>query len=383
MSDKQSNKIHILLVEEDQFQRQIVTTILNKWNYQVTAVENGRIARDKLLQQASNFNIVLLELYLPEMNGHELLGFMQEYDQNLQKIPVIIMDTSYDDNTQKAIQKGAKDFIIKLVRIKDAQGMEIEESYDTPDFIKGIIFEKAQKGLSQDSIAKEISELGYSIHQTTVSNILKRLKEGNWQSNRSNGGRKKSIGNATKRKMLIEVEKNRFLGGAAISRDTTLNPNNVSARTINKMLKEEGYIARKQKKIFSISSQNIEKRLNFCTKMLGQSINYWKKVVFSDESYLCASQFRIRFVRRLDGEDLEPEYCLKTTKIKNDLKIQVWAAITYDGPAALYFIDSNINSDVYQEILSECLPDIDGLIRGNLIFQIQEVLDKKGQPCSY
>jgi CheY-like chemotaxis protein len=42
----------------------------------VTAVENGRIARDELLKEDSNFDIVLLDLIMPEMDGLELLMLM-------------------------------------------------------------------------------------------------------------------------------------------------------------------------------------------------------------------------------------------------------------------------------------------------------------------
>ena len=44
----------------------------------MTAVENGRIARDELLKEDSNIDIVLLDLRMPEMDGWELLCLMQK-----------------------------------------------------------------------------------------------------------------------------------------------------------------------------------------------------------------------------------------------------------------------------------------------------------------
>jgi len=42
-------------------------------DYEVTAVENGRLARDELLNEDNEFNLVLLDLMMPEMDGYELL----------------------------------------------------------------------------------------------------------------------------------------------------------------------------------------------------------------------------------------------------------------------------------------------------------------------
>ena len=135
------------------------------------------------------------------------------------------------------------------------------------------------------------------------------------------------------------------------------------------MLRDEGYIARRPRKILDISEKNLKLRLSWCNKRKSYTMAYWKKIVFTDESWLCASQFRIRFVRRMDGEDLGAECSIKQSKYHSNRKILVWAAITYDGPAALYFIDGTVNAEVYQGILRECLPDIEGLQLGKLIFQ--------------
>jgi hypothetical protein len=41
------------------------------------------------------------------------------------------------------------------------------------------------------------------------------------------------------------------------------------------------------------------------------------------------------------------------TKYKGNKRILVWAAISFDGPEQLYFIEGKENTDVYQEILDE------------------------------
>lgn len=69
--------IHVLVAEDDSFQRLALMDILSLCNYEVTAVENGRLARDELLKKDAYFDAVLLDLYMPEMHGLELLSLMQ------------------------------------------------------------------------------------------------------------------------------------------------------------------------------------------------------------------------------------------------------------------------------------------------------------------
>ncbi len=46
----------------------------------------------------------------------------------------------------------------------------------------------------------------------------------------------------------------------------------------------------------------------------------------------------------------------------------MWAAITYDGPAALVFVDEKMNTDKYEETLRTALPQIPKLMDGSLTF---------------
>jgi hypothetical protein len=84
----------------------------------------------------------------------------------------------------------------------------------------------------------------------------------------------------------------------------------------------------------------------------------WQKVILSDESCLCREAFHLRYIRRFADEVLSEEYSLKKTRLKGDKKVLVWAAISCTGTRCLYFIDAKENTDVYEQILDEFLPDI-------------------------
>ena len=57
----------------------------------------------------------------------------------------------------------------------------------------------------------------------------------------------------------------------------------------------------------------------------------------------------------------------------------IWAAISFDGPEQLYFIYENITADHYLEILNLCLPDIERLQSGELIFQYYNASSHKSK----
>jgi hypothetical protein len=107
----------------------------------------------------------------------------------------------------------------------------------------------------------------------------------------------------------------------------------VSDRTIQRVLNDEGLLPYLPEKMLDISEEAMQNRVKWCKKYRGWTIKQWKKVVFSDESYLCATPFRIRWVRRYRGEELGEEYCETKINPRDKVKIMVWAAITHEGPA--------------------------------------------------
>ncbi|KAL4453143.1 hypothetical protein ABPG74_015374 [Tetrahymena malaccensis] len=123
MAERSYQSIHVLVAEDDNFQRLALIDILTLCDYQVTAVENGRLARDELLKSDSNIDIVLLDLYMPEMDGIELLLLMQDHE-HLKRIPVIMM--SFDNEQERVaycIANGAKDYLVKPLRIQNVKGL--------------------------------------------------------------------------------------------------------------------------------------------------------------------------------------------------------------------------------------------------------------------
>jgi DNA-binding NtrC family response regulator len=100
-----------LIVEDERNVRMMYRAALETEGFDVTEAESGATAVEKFAQ--STFDVAVLDLRMPEMDGLELLEVMR--DKNIQTPAVII--TAYGDvpNAVKAMKLGAIDFLAKPV----------------------------------------------------------------------------------------------------------------------------------------------------------------------------------------------------------------------------------------------------------------------------
>ncbi|XP_061340885.1 two-component response regulator-like PRR95 [Gastrolobium bilobum] len=115
--------LRVLLVESDHSTRQIITALLKKCSYKVTAVPDGLKAWEMLKRKGSNIDLILTEVELPAISGFALLSFIMEHDI-CKNIPVIMM-SSHDSVSMvlKCMLKGAADFLIKPVRRNELRNL--------------------------------------------------------------------------------------------------------------------------------------------------------------------------------------------------------------------------------------------------------------------
>jgi len=108
---KKTDKPSILIVEDDANIRETLSTILQQKGYNTDTAKNGQEAIQK--SEAKFFNLALLDIKLPDMEGTKLLITMHE---NLPKM-IKIMITGYPslENAVEALNQGADAYIIKPV----------------------------------------------------------------------------------------------------------------------------------------------------------------------------------------------------------------------------------------------------------------------------
>ena len=104
---------HVLVVDDDELARMEIARCVEQQGYSATVAENGTIALDMLGSQP--FDLVLLDLLMPEVDGFEVLRQMQA-DAKLQQIPVVVVTAVGDsERVAKCMQMGAIDQLNKPV----------------------------------------------------------------------------------------------------------------------------------------------------------------------------------------------------------------------------------------------------------------------------
>lgn len=133
---KKTDKPSILIVEDDANIRETLSTILQQKGYNTDTAKNGKEAIQK--SKAKFFNLALLDIKLPDIEGTKLLTKIHEKHPKTVKI----MITGYPslENAVEALNLGAEAYIIKPVK---------------PQKLLALIKEKLEKQKEAEKVTEE------------------------------------------------------------------------------------------------------------------------------------------------------------------------------------------------------------------------------------
>jgi adenylate cyclase len=109
-----TNKVEpssVLVVDDIEMNRDMLCSLLQADGHKTAVAENGRLAVE--LIKAQPFDLVLLDVMMPEMNGYEVLEHLKS-DAGLRDIPVIVL-SALDEigSAVRCIELGAEDYLPK------------------------------------------------------------------------------------------------------------------------------------------------------------------------------------------------------------------------------------------------------------------------------
>ena len=84
----------MLVADDDPAILRLITTILEKENFNVVMARDGREAY-KILQADPNFTAAILDVVMPHISGPELVRYMKS-EERLKRIPVMMMTAEQD-----------------------------------------------------------------------------------------------------------------------------------------------------------------------------------------------------------------------------------------------------------------------------------------------
>jgi two-component system response regulator ResD len=108
----EQNKKALLIIEDDIFVRELVSMKLREAKYKVTESSDGQDGLNKLL--AGEYNIVLLDLMVPNKTGLEILTEFRDKKSSNHNPKIIVMSNlTEQDKITECIKLGAIDYIVK------------------------------------------------------------------------------------------------------------------------------------------------------------------------------------------------------------------------------------------------------------------------------
>lgn len=209
-------------------------------------------------------------------------------------------------------------------------------------------------GIKQTIVADRLG-----IPKSTISDIWKRyVRRGNIE-NTHRCGRAPYLTDRDQRRLLKFVCGNRRKTLDEVTAElndyrNTVNDVQVSSKTIDRNLKNQGYRRRVVKKTMVVREVNLRKRVTFCFDKRNLTVeNYWKDVIFSDESQIVIGNDNRIFIWRRKDEAYRPACICPRSHRK--LSVMIWGCITHHGVGTVCSVNGTINSLKYIEILEENL----------------------------
>lgn len=114
IAEKNIRDISILIAEDNPINQKMVRTMLEKAGYRVDIAGNGRIAAD--MAEKNNYNIIFMDVQMPEMDGFEATGMIRETEK-CKKRNIIIAMTAHalKGDRERCIDAGMDDYISKPI----------------------------------------------------------------------------------------------------------------------------------------------------------------------------------------------------------------------------------------------------------------------------
>jgi len=164
--------MNILLLEDDVILSELIEEFLTELGYSVVTAFEGYEALDLIKEH--RFDILLLDVGVPNLNGFELLSYLKEIDVNIPSIYITSLSSAKD--VEKAFNIGCDDYIKKPFELKE---LEVRINYLTKmhnldikeyKFTNGFVYNFDLKALKSESESYDLTQKEAQILEYFIKN---------------------------------------------------------------------------------------------------------------------------------------------------------------------------------------------------------------------
>ncbi len=119
--------LRILVAEDNEINQQVILYILQKLGYEPTIVANGQLALDAVIAAVAAdtfnpFDIVLMDLQMPEMDGLEATRLIRSTSLPHQPVIIALTANTMEGDEEECLRAGMDDYLGKPVKLEEVIG---------------------------------------------------------------------------------------------------------------------------------------------------------------------------------------------------------------------------------------------------------------------
>jgi signal transduction histidine kinase/ligand-binding sensor domain-containing protein/CheY-like chemotaxis protein len=124
LAEEAKQSVRILLAEDNPINQKLARYVLTKAGYHLQIVNNGKEAVEAYTSAPENFDLILMDVQMPVMDGKEATKIIREKQKGSKKIPIIaVTAASMKGDREKLLAVGMDDYISKPIKRVDIYEM--------------------------------------------------------------------------------------------------------------------------------------------------------------------------------------------------------------------------------------------------------------------
>ena len=109
--------VHIILAEDIEINREIFSALLEKTHISIDSAENGLVAVEKFRENPDKYDLIIMDVQMPEMDGYQATQTIRELGiPKAKTIPIIAMTANaFKEDIERCLESGMNDHLAKPV----------------------------------------------------------------------------------------------------------------------------------------------------------------------------------------------------------------------------------------------------------------------------